>query len=79
MAKRLRYNTQAMKRKDQITVVCPYNDAVDCNMRDFGDEWYCFNCGWNPKKSRNRSESSRIRPSMLKITIIYTGSFLSLT
>lgn len=54
MAKRLRYNTQAMKRRDQIIVVCPYNDAVDCNMRDFGDEWYCHNCGWNPKEQNRR-------------------------
>lgn len=68
MAKRLKYNTQAMKRKDQITVVCPYNDAVDCNMRDFGDEWYCFNCGWNPKKSRKRRREDPPDPFVFTIT-----------
>ena len=52
----LTYDTEAIRRKDQITIVCLYNAAIDCNMRDMGDEWFCRHCGWNPMEIDRRKK-----------------------
>ena len=60
----LTYDTEAMKRKDQTTVICIYNAAVDCNLRDMGDAWFCNRCGWNPSEAERR----KIANEMFRVT-----------
>lgn len=57
MGKNLKYDTDALKRKDQTPVTCLYNDAINCNLRDMSDVWFCNRCGWNPREQEKRKQT----------------------
>lgn len=61
MNKKLQYDTPALKRRDQVPVVCLYNTAVDCNLRDMTDVWFCKRCGWNPEEAEKRKKEIKQR------------------
>lgn len=56
MNRKLKYNTDSIIRKDQTVMVCLYNSAVDCTLRDMADVWFCKQCGWNPEEAAKRKK-----------------------